>query len=219
MNMALAGLVILMIGDSHMLGSGLMTGLHSQLESDGAVVHTYGMCGATAQDWLSRATLACGRGERHDKGPPVIEYNNVLPTYLLSDLIDKHHPNLIVVELGDVMEGYSSAAPDRSWISQQVHSLTGKIAASHTPCIWVGPTWGQDKAPYNKTDAGVKAIAQLLSQSVAPCTYVDGTTFARPGEWPTKDGSHLLPDGYRKWATDIADAIVRIKGQTAANSH
>ena len=38
-------------------------------------------------------------------------------------------------------------------------------------------------------------------------------TFARPGEWPTKDGSHLMPDGYRKWSQDIVNAIERLKGQ------
>jgi hypothetical protein len=204
-------LVILVIGDSHMFN--LMSPLHSELENAGATVHSYAMCGATAQDWLSRATLACGRGERHEKGPPVIDYKNLLPTYLLSDLIARNHPNLIVVELGDVMEGYSSGAPDRAWIHQQVTTLTGKIAAAHISCIWVGPTWGQDKPPYNKTEPGVRAIAGLLSQSVAPCSYIDSTAFARPGEWPTKDGSHLMPDGYRKWSQDIVNAIERLKGQ------
>jgi hypothetical protein len=204
-------LVILVIGDSHMFN--LMSPLHSELENAGATVHSYAMCGATAQDWLSRATLACGRGERHEKGPPVIDYKNLLPTYLLSDLIARNHPNLIVVELGDVMEGYSSGAPDRAWIHQQVTTLTGKIAAAHISCIWVGPTWGQDKPPYNKTEPGVRAIAGLLSQSVAPCSYIDSTAFAHPGEWPTKDGSHLMPDGYRKWSQDIVNAIERLKGQ------
>jgi hypothetical protein len=211
---ALAGLAILVIGDSHMFN--LMLPLHSQLEDAGANVDTYAMCGATAQDWLSKATLACGRGERHGKGPPTIDFKNLLPTYVLSDLVAQHHPNLVIVELGDVMEGYSSSGtPDNAWIHQQVGSLTGKIAAAHISCVWVGPTWGQDKPPYNKTEAGVKAIAALLSQSVAPCAYIDGTTFARPGEWPTKDGSHLMPDGYRKWSQDIVDAIERLKSQGA----
>jgi hypothetical protein len=211
---ALAGLAVLVIGDSHMFN--LMSPLHNQLEDAGATVNSYAMCGATAQDWLSKATLACGRGERHEHGPPMIDFKNLLPTYVLSDLIAQHHPNLIVVELGDVMEGYSSSGPpDKAWIQQQVHTLTSKIAADRISCVWVGPTWGQDKPPYNKTEAGVRSIAALLSQSVAPCAYIDGTTFARPGEWPTKDGSHLMPDGYRKWSQDIVDAIERLKGQGA----
>lgn len=214
MSGVLAGLVILVIGDSHMFS--LMTALHNPLEEAGAVVHSYGMCGATAQDWLSKATLACGRGERHDKGPVQIDFKNVLPTYSLNDLVAQVHPNLIIVELGDVMEGYSSSAtPDTAWIHSQVGTLTGKIAAAHLPCIWVGPTWGEDKPSYNKTEAGTRQIAGLLSKSVAPCSYVDSTTFSRPGEWPTKDGSHLLPDGYRHWGHDITDAVVRLKEQGA----
>ncbi|HML10148.1 MAG TPA: SGNH/GDSL hydrolase family protein [Stellaceae bacterium] len=213
MDGALAGLAILVIGDSHMFN--LMSPLHSLLEDAGATVNSYAMCGATAQDWLAKTTLSCGRGERHEHGAPAIDYKNVLPTFVLSDLIAQNHPNLIVVELGDVMEGYSSQKPDDAWIHQQVGALTGMVASRHISCVWVGPTWGQDKPPYNKTDAGTKAIAELLSHSVAPCAYIDGTTFARPGEWPTKDGSHLLPDGYRKWSQDITDAIIRLKNQGA----
>lgn len=215
MNAALAGLAILMIGDSHMFN--LMSPLHSQLQEAGASVNSYAMCGATAQDWLSRSTLSCGRGERHENGRPAVDYKSLLPTFVLSDLINKDHPNLIVVELGDVMEGYSSHPPDDSWIRQQVGALTGMIASRHIPCVWVGPTWGQDKPPYNKTEAGVKAIAELLSHTVAPCSYIDGTSFVRPGEWPTKDGSHLLPDGYRRWSQNITDAITRLKAQGTFN--
>lgn len=37
MNSALAGMIILVIGDSHV--SQMMTNLHNQLQSDGAAVH------------------------------------------------------------------------------------------------------------------------------------------------------------------------------------
>lgn len=213
MDGALAGLVILVIGDSHMFN--LMSPLHNQLEDAGATVHSYAMCGATAQDWLSRSMLSCGRGERHGRGPVNINYKDLLPTYSLPELIAQNKPNLIVVELGDVMEGYSSRSPDDGWIKQQVGFLTGAIASRHISCVWAGPTWGQDKPPYNKTEAGTRSIAQLLSHAVAPCRYIDGTTFARPGEWPTKDGSHLFPDGYRHWSQDITDSIIRLKAQGA----
>jgi hypothetical protein len=45
---ALAGLVILVIGDSHMMN--MMNNLHNQLGSEGAMVHTYAMCGVAAAD-------------------------------------------------------------------------------------------------------------------------------------------------------------------------
>jgi len=82
----------------------------------------------------------------------------------------------------------------------------------------VGPTWGQDKAPYPSPDAGIRDISQLLSTSVSPCSYIDSTTFARPGELQTTDGTHLVPDGYRRWGKAIADSIVRLKGQGTMSS-
>jgi hypothetical protein len=220
MNATLAGLVILVIGDSHM--SYMLSSLHNQLEDNGAAVHSYFMCGATPGDWVYPSQVAswagCGKGEHHGRDPIVLENKPQMPTYRLSALIDAYHPNLIVVQLGDGMGRYGSAQLDRPWIVDQVRSLAGRIAATSIPCDWVGPTWGQDKPPYNKVDDEVKALTQLLSTSVSPCRYIDSTLFARPGEWPTKDGSHLLPDGYRKWSVDITDAIVKLKNTGLASS-
>jgi hypothetical protein len=212
MNGALAGLVILVIGDSHMI-FGVQSNFHSQLEANGAVVHSYAMCGATAADWLYPSTLAkwtagCGRGERHENAAPIIENQGGSRTYVLSELLAKHHPSLVVVELADTMAGY-----EPSWVLQQVHGFNGLVTANHISCVWVGPVWGQDKPPYNKTDVKVRAMTQLLSESVSPCSFIDSTAFCRPGEWPTKDGTHLAPDGYRRWATELTSAILKLKGQ------
>jgi hypothetical protein len=113
MDAALAGLVILVIGDSQM--KGLIYDMHDQLTNNGAVVHSYLMCGATAHDWLAKSTVSCGRGERHEKGAPSINTQQLLPTYSLPELIDKTHPNLVVVELGEKLE------PDHNWVRQEVH--------------------------------------------------------------------------------------------------
>jgi hypothetical protein len=209
MNGALAGLVILAIGDSQMMN--LITNLHSKLEDAGAVVHSYAMCGATAADWVSPSTTSCGTGERHDKSPAVFSEAPRV-TWNIGDLIKQYRPNLVVVELGDTMAGYGSQI-ELPWVLEQVHALTGKIAANNVACVWVGPTWGQDVAPYHKSEKQVRDISELLARSVAPCKYIDSTAFARPGEWPTRDGGHFQPDGYRKWGTAIADAIVRLNGQ------
>jgi hypothetical protein len=160
----------------------------------------------------------CGRGEHHEHDPVILQNQKLVPTYLLSNLLSQYHPNLIVVELGDGMGKYGSAQLDRPWIVDQVHVLTGKIAASNIACDWVGPTWGQDKPPYNKIESEVKELSQVLASSVSPCRYIDSSAFARPGEWPTLDGSHLQPDGYRKWSVGIADAIVRLKSSGLASS-
>jgi hypothetical protein len=192
----------------------LLTNLHDQLENEGAVVHSYAMCGATAADWLSRSTASCGTGERHDKGPPIFDMKNHVG-WVLGDLIQQNHPNMIVVQLADTMAGYG-AQLEHSWVDEMLHAFTGKIRASGLPCVWVGPIWGQESAPYHKTVARVTEMSQLLAHTVSPpCSYIDSTAFARPGEWPTRDGTHLQPDGYRKWGKAMADAIVRLKGQGA----
>jgi lysophospholipase L1-like esterase len=61
-------------------------------------------------------------------------------------------------------------------------------------------------------------MSKLLSTSVSPCSYVDSTTFSRPGEWQTRDGGHLEPDAYRKWAMGITNAIEQLKGQGALSA-
>ena len=220
MSGALAGLVILMIGDSHM--QHMLTNLHNQLEADGAAVHSYFMCGATAGDWVYPSQVAawagCGKGEHHEKDPVVLYNQKQMPTYVLPNLINQYRPNLIVVELGDGMGKYGSAQLDRQWVVDQVHVRTGEIAAANIACDWVGPTWGQDRPPYNKLEAEVKELSQVLGSSVAPCRFIDSSAFARPGEWPTIDGTHLQPDGYRKWAAGIEQAIVRLKGTGFASA-
>lgn len=214
----LAGLVILAIGDSQMMM--MMPNLHMQLEDAGATVHSFAMCGATAGDWLYPSTItSCGVSERHERGPIVAQNTKAVPTYSLPKLIEQYHPNLIIVQLGDTMAGYGQPRMDQPWIVNQVHALTGRIAASHIACDWIGPAWGTNMPPYNKDDARVKEIAQLLSRSTAPCQYIDSTAFSRPGQWATKDGTHLLPDGYRQWSTDITEAVERLKTQSASSAH
>jgi len=216
MNMVLAGLVVLVIGDSHMAGKEyLLTNLHDNLMSQGAIVHSYGMCGATAGDWLYPSTVSCGRGEHHESAAAIVDFKPA-PTWNISDLIAKHHPNLVIIESADAMAGYGSAELPRPWIFDQVRALTGRIKASNISCTWVGPIWGREGPPYNKTATRVKEMSDFLATSVSPCAYIDSTAFSRPGEWQTTDGQHLTQPGYRLWGKDIAEAISRGKTQVAS---
>ena len=210
MNGALAGMVLLIIGDSHV--TFMLPSLHEALIQQGAQVNSYGMCGAMADDWTNRTTSSC-KAERHGAAPATISAK-LEPTYSAAELLDQIHPNLAVVVLGDNMAGYGTTPTlPRAMITEQVNRLTGMITARHVPCVWVGPIWGQANSVYQKTDARVAEMAQFLSQTVAPCTFIDSTKFAKPGELPTKDGEHLTPAAYKFWGQAIADAIVRLKGQ------
>jgi hypothetical protein len=217
MNMLLAGLTILVLGDSHMAGHDyLISSLHDALESQGAIVHSYGMCGANPDAWLQKTTVSCGRAERHDKGQPVAETGKQEYTWQIADLLAQHHPNLVIVESADAMGGYGSPELPKAWIYQQTHALAARIHAAIAACVWVGPIWGKGDSPYHKTDARVAELSQFLAQSVAPCSYVDSTRFAKPGEWPTTDGQHLTVNGYKAWGSDIAQSIDQIKSSMAS---
>jgi hypothetical protein len=209
---ALAGLVILLIGDSHVaMPNYLITSFHGALEAQGATVNSYGMCGGMAQDWVMKVTAPC-RAERHGTAPPQYVTKSE-PTWLINDLIDQTHPNLVLVELGDTMAGYDKPDLPKPWIYEQVHQLTGRIAAHNIACIWIGPIWGNPASAFHKTDARVTEMSQFLAQSVAPCGFIDSTRFARPGEWPTSDGQHLLQDGYRRWSAALVASVIQMKGQ------
>jgi hypothetical protein len=194
----------------------LISSLHDALQNQGAVVHSYGMCGASADAWLNRTTVSCGRAERHEHGPTIATEHKQEFTWTINELLAKHHPNLVVVEAGDAMAGYGSPQMPKAWIYEQSHSLAGRIASAGAGCIWVGPVYGEVNSPYHKSDDRVRELSQFLSQSVAPCHYVDSTQFVKPGEWRTTDGQHLTAAGYRAWGQDIADSVARIKGKLAA---
>ena len=211
MNLALAGLIVLIIGDSHLAAKDFLLGsLHTALEAQGANVESYGVCGSAPHDWVAQTTLGCGRGERHGMGPAEIEPGKVR-TWSLDALIRRHHPNLVIIELGDNMAGYG-VLPDlpRDWIAQQVNELLLPVEADHLPCLWVGPAWGSEGGPSKKTYARVKELSEDLATLVSPpCHYINSLTFSQPGQWPTLDGEHLTPDSYQIWGNDIAGEVVK----------
>ena len=137
------------------------------------------------------------------------------PAEKIVEYAAEYHPNLIVIELADAMAGYGSPEMPKAWIYDQVRALTGRIKAQNIPCVWVGPIWGNEGPPYRKTVSRVTEMSQFLAQTVAPCTYVDSTQFARPGQWPTTDGQHLTEAGYRAWGQGITTTIARLRSQNA----
>jgi hypothetical protein len=212
---ALAGLVVLVIGDSHLASKDCLLGsLQDALINQGAIVHSYGVCGSQPNDWVKQTELPCGSGERHNADEPIIDKSPKVRTWSLEKLIDQRHPNLLIVELGDNMGGYGVLpALPKDWISFEVQEMLKPIEAHHLPCIWVGPPWGSEGGPSNKTFARVQELSSYLSQIVYPCRYVDSLRFSAPGQWATYDGEHLTPDSYGIWAGNIADATVRLSKQ------
>ena len=212
----LAGLSILIIGDSHMATPNyLIGGLHDDLTRKGANVHSIGICGANAGDWL-KATPggACGAAERRGKEPAVVLRGKTTTTPI-QQLIAKDKPDLVLIVIGDTMAGYDKPSFPKAWIWQQTSGLTKAIAATGTQCAWIGPNWGTEGGKYGKTYAKVKQMSAFLSTNVAPCSYVDSLKFSKPGQWATTDGQHLNAQGYQKWGTSISAALEDVRKNAA----
>lgn len=217
MSGALAGLVILVIGDSHIASVGHFNNLlHEGLVAQGATVNTFGVCSSLPDDWITPNQIVCGRGERHNTGPAQLGSSNTLHGWSLPALIADYKPNLVVVEMGDTLAGYG-AAPElpRDFIARQVGDLLQPIKADKVGCIWIGPPWGTEGGAYKKTFARVKALSDYLAQIVAPCRYVNSLLSSRPGEWPTLDGVHLTASSTRLWDDYIIHAIDDIEAASA----
>lgn len=212
MKLALAGLIVLIVGDSHLASKDfLLASLHADLVEQGAIVHSFGVCGSSPHDWIAQTVMPCGRGERHNLEEAAIDKSPKVKTWSLPELLRRYHPDLLIVELGDNLGGYGILpALPREWIGPQVREMLAPVTARRLPCIWVGPPWGSEGGTSNKTFARVKELSDELARDVAPCRYINSLKFSQPGQWPTYDGEHLLPDSYRIWGADIANEVVKL---------
>jgi hypothetical protein len=212
-----AGLIVLVLGDSHMVHKGyLIDRLHDELTAQGATVYSYGACGATPGDYLMPHKTDCGRASRIGGGEQNIEEAGAVPVWNAKELLAKHHPDLMVIVMGDTMGGYGQADFPKAWIWDQVSTLTGAIKAANVACNWVGPPWGAEGSLFDKSVARVRQLSGYLAQVVAPCHYIDSTAFAAPGQWKSIDGQHLNGAGYKAWAEAIARSLQPSPAKTIA---
>ncbi|MFP3515105.1 SGNH/GDSL hydrolase family protein [Pseudomonas sp. SIMBA_077] len=199
-----------MIGDSHLATPGyLITSLHEDLVARGANVHTLGVCGSNAGDWLEASAAGnCGAAERRNSGKVVVSSKG--KTKSISELIAADKPDLVLVVLGDTMASYGKPALSKTWLWQQIKSLTQAIDATGTRCVWVGPNWGSEGALYKKEPKRVMQVSNFLAGYVTPCDYIDSLKFSRPGqkEWATVDGQHMTAPGYKLWGDAIDKALM-----------
>lgn len=211
MSLLLAGLTVLVIGDSHLTAPDfLISTLHDGLMQQGAKVYTYGACGTPSGAWMKSIQPPCGSAFRLDKGPLRVRAGEAGFIKPLPELVKLHHPDLIVVVNGDTMAGYKTSAIAKSWVRDEVKTLTDGIKASGARCVWVGPAWGSEGGKYGKTFARVKEMSDYLADIVSPCVYVNSLKMSKPGEWGviSGDGQHFLNEGYQAWGSAITNEIV-----------
>ena len=213
----LAGLTVLIIGDSHMVTvkelalKNLIVTLHDDLIQQGANVHSIGICGTVPLNWTTTPEEGiCGGAERIGTGPvKLLEKNVKAPPIKMLFQTDK--PDLVLVVMGDTMADYKKPDFPKVWFWQQVSGLTREIAAAKIPCAWIGPPWGTEGGRSGKTFERAKLISATLSKSVAPCVFIDSQKYSKPGAWPTMDGVHYNDKGYLQWGQDIANSILELR--------
>jgi len=211
--MPLQGATVLLLGESHMVSMGqngqLIEALPDDLIKQGAKVFAYGACGSNAGDWITPKSVQCG-AFRVNSGPIRFRPADIASTQPIATLIEKHHPNLVILVIGDTMASYDTKEIPKQWVWQNVSALTREIKAQGIRCAWVGPAWGENGGPdeYKKRNPRAREFSDYLSTIVAPCTYIDSLAFSKIGEWKTIDGQHFDQDGYQSWAKNITKAII-----------
>jgi ketopantoate reductase len=201
----LAGLVFLVLGESHMIYE-LQKDIHEDLTQAGAAkVYSYGACGASAIDWVKPRKVDCG-SEKRDTQAGVV-HTKGYQTTPIKQLIENDKPDVVVLIIGDTMGSYDNEVFPRSWAWQGITALTKEVAQTKTACVWVGPAYGKAGGKYNKRDDRVERVSRFLATNVSPCVYVDSLKFAAPGQWRTFDGQHFAAPGYAAWSAAIVKEI------------
>jgi hypothetical protein len=210
MSALLAGLTLLIIGDSHVtFKDSLLSILPEAYTQAGAKVVTYGVCSSTAADWVvPNSNNGCGAYQRIGTAPVGAAIMTPTAPPPITSLIAQWHPDVVLVVLGDTMAAYGQKEISTNWADEQVKTLT--MTLGHTACIWIGPTWGEYSPRYGKTDKRAQEMATFLKSEVAPCTYIDGTQLMRPGSPKTIDGVHLTADSYKVWAAGIVQQTMPV---------
>lgn len=199
------GTKVLEIGDSHTVGT-FGQELDKKLRSTGAQVATYGSAGASASNYIKGTPTTYGYSEHHADGTTsTTPYGQSHATPKLEELIEKEHPNVLVINLGANFRGAG-----KDGIDQQVASL-GEIAKKHNiPIVWVGPP----KTKQDTADGGgsIQRFDQTMHDAVAPYgTYVASSQFTPQYVGQDPAGIHYTgPQGAevsRRWADGVFGAI------------
>lgn len=208
MSLLLAGLTVVVLGDSHMTQDHLIVTLHDSLMQQGAKVYSFGACGSPSADWMAKVQPPCGSAFRLDKGNVRNRVSEAGSTRPLPELVKEYHPDLIVVVNGDDMAGYKSPAIAKTWVWNQVNTLVAGVKSSGVSCVWVGPPWGSEGGSFGKTYSRVKEMSDYMADIVSPCIYLSSLKMSKPGEWKSEDGVHFMSAGYQAWGNAITSEIV-----------
>jgi hypothetical protein len=134
----LTGIGILIIGASQFSHNGyLISTLQDRLLQQGASVATYGACASIPETWLSPRPVRCGTAVRIDGGPVKEDHSSTAMSWSVTDLIHRHHPQLVIIGIADTLAGYAATQVPTGWVKDQVRSLVPRFHGS-TPITLPG---------------------------------------------------------------------------------
>lgn len=173
----LAGLSILVIGDSHLRDQNYLLGtLHDELLGRGAKVHTIGVCGSTPADWVTTKAGDCGGAERIDKG-----------TITYTEASAKTKPVKQLIDPVGKAQSRGGHHGRHDWGLQATHL---------SPCMGLAAGHGVDQGDWRHRRqvrlgwAGMGQRGRQVRQNLRSI-----------------DGQHFTPTGYKEWGKAIAKAI------------
>lgn len=207
---------VLVIGDSQSYGSFGERLLKTLRVDNKTTTSYYSRPGSGAQWWLDGSKAPQDWGSWNaPQGEESLRVTQGLKTPLVSDLITKHQPELVVVQLGGNMTELSDEQ-----IRKNVAEVIGKIKQGGSSCLWIGPPGG-DK----RVEPRFSQFYQVLKESVEAnsCLFVDSRPLVVPKPHGG-DGRHLdtMEGGIlasENWTKSVSDLIVKSLHKSAATAN
>jgi hypothetical protein len=204
---------VLVIGDSQSYGS-FGSRLLSQLRKDKKISTSYySRPGSGALWWMNGDKAPEDWGSWNaPQGEPELRVPQALATPKIENLISKHQPELVVVQLGGNMVHLSDFT-----IRAQVKRLASKIRTKGSRCLWVGPPPG-DARPEPRFSEFYKVLKESAETGV--CRFVDSRALINPVPHGG-DGRHLdtMKGGLKaskQWTAQVSETIVKSLRRSAA---
>lgn len=205
---------ILLIGDSHTVGTFGKT-LDTLLRAvPNSAVHTVGSCGMSPDAFLRGYETPCG----------YLEYDWELretsatkhPTPLIGALLERLKPGTVIVALGANQINTAMTNPAKA--RADIETLSQAIASSGARCVWVGPPNGRNKPLDKETNLytilmeATAGRCELFDSRVGKLPYLSYDAISREAGI-AGDGAHYDALGakgraaLRRFALDVYRAV------------
>ena len=188
---------VLYIGDSHSADSYGQKLSNKLLANKDIDLAFYGSCGSIARWYFLGTKTPCGFYSVEDK---VKTSSKTAATPIITTLIDKQRPDLVVVELGTNYADY-----DDSYVIRDMKKLVALIIEKKALCLWVTPP---DMRKYRND---LPRFKRLITAAVeGQCKIIESDKVTH---YPASggDGIHygsLSPESTEAWANLIYQNII-----------